>query len=562
MKDWVPILSWLPAYQADWLKADVIAGATMWAVVVPLAMACAVLVGVGPIYGLYTLPLALLGYAVFGGSRLMAVAPDTAVAVLAGGVVASFVATGSAPVSIAIALAVIAGVIYVIFCIFKMGWIADLIPEPVLKGFVEGIVWLTILKQMTALLGLDIEKLSSGFHNGFVEVIHALPNAHSTTTLVGLGSIALLLVIRRFFPRVPGSLVALVGIIVLVELLDLSAKGLAVLGTIEGGLPDFSLVLGIDLKQAVALVPSALAIVVLGYTKSLAALKQATEHTGESVDPNRELLALGACNIGAGLSTGYAIAGSLTATTVGIASGAKSQVASIVAAVLSVLTLLFLLPFIANLALSCLAAIIIVALLGLSDVNYFRNLWVESRVEFAIGAAAFLGVLAFGVMPGVMIGVVLALFKLGFAIHYPTTAVVGRTPSGGFMDIDEHPDAEKIPGLLIWRQYGPLSFLNARVLATELRSVVEEHQGIKVVVFDASTSAGVDTTAAEALLAVKKDLETAGIDFWVVNPRRTGWKLTVAKMKAAKQHIPLVFETLADAVSRFEEDQSNVAGNT
>ena len=449
-----------------------------------------------------------------------------------------------------------------IFCIFKMGWIADLIPEPVLKGFVEGIVWLTILKQMTALLGLDIEKLSSGFHNGFVEVIHALPNAHSTTTLVGLGSIALLLVIRRFFPRVPGSLVALVGIIVLVELLDLSAKGLAVLGTIEGGLPDFSLVLGIDLKQAVALVPSALAIVVLGYTKSLAALKQATEHTGESVDPNRELLALGACNIGAGLSTGYAIAGSLTATTVGIASGAKSQVASIVAAVLSVLTLLFLLPFIANLALSCLAAIIIVALLGLSDVNYFRNLWVESRVEFAIGAAAFLGVLAFGVMPGVMIGVVLALFKLGFAIHYPTTAVVGRTPSGGFMDIDEHPDAEKIPGLLIWRQYGPLSFLNARVLATELRSVVEEHQGIKVVVFDASTSAGVDTTAAEALLAVKKDLETAGIDFWVVNPRRTGWKLTVAKMKAAKQHIPLVFETLADAVSRFEEDQSNVAGNT
>ena len=139
MKDWVPILSWLPAYQADWLKADVIAGATMWAVVVPLAMACAVLVGVGPIYGLYTLPLALLGYAVFGGSRLMAVAPDTAVAVLAGGVVASFVATGSAPVSIAIALAVIAGVIYVIFCIFKMGWIADLIPEPVLKGFVEGI---------------------------------------------------------------------------------------------------------------------------------------------------------------------------------------------------------------------------------------------------------------------------------------------------------------------------------------------------------------------------------------------------------------------------------------
>lgn len=561
MKNWVPILSWLPTYQADWLKADVIAGATIWAVVVPLAMACAVLVGVGPVYGLYTLPLALLGYAVFGGSRLMAVAPDTAVAVMAGGVVAAFVATGSAPVSIAIALAVIAGIIYLIFYIFKMGWIADLIPEPVLKGFVEGIVWLTILKQMTALFGLGIDKLSSGFHNGFLEIIHALPTAHSTTTLVGLGSIALLLVIRRFFPRVPGSLVVLVGVIVLVELLDLSAKGMAILGTIEGGLPDWSLVLGIDFSVAISLVPSALAIAILGYTKSLAALKQATKHAGESVDPNPELLALGVCNIGAGLCTGYAIAGSLTATTVGISSGAKSQVSNIVAAILSVLTLLFLLPLIANLALSSLAAIIIVALLGLSDVNYFRNLWVESRVEFAIGAAAFLGVLTFGVMPGVMIGVVLALFKLGFTIHSPTTAVVGRTPSGGFVDIDEHPDAKEIPGMLIWRQYGPLSFLNARVLTAELRSVVKEHQGIKVVVFDATTSAGVDTTATEAVMAVKKDLEMEGIDFWLVNPRQVGWNLTVATLKAAKQSIPLVFESLSDAVSRFEEDRSNVGGN-
>ena len=547
------IPGWLPKYDASWLRADLVAGATIWAVLVPLAMACAVLVGVEPVYGLYTLPLALFAYAVFGGSRLMAVGPDTAVAMLVGGVVAAFAVNGTEPETIALTLAICAGTIYLVFSFFKMGWIADLVAEPVLKGFVEGVVWLTILKQMVGLLGLDIGKLSSSFHQGLPQVVQALPTAHAVTAVVGIASIAVLLTLRHYLPKVPGSLVVVVGTILLIYVLALDKQGLAVIGAVDGGLPDFSRLLAVDPSEALYLLSSALAIVVLGYTKSLAALKlAASQGHGDRIEPNRELLALGMANLGAGLSTGYAVAGSLTATTVSISAGGKTQVANIVAAALSVLTIFLLLPLLAKLAMSSLAAIIVVALLKLSDLRYFRSLWRISRFEFVICVAAFLGVLTVGVMPGVMIGVVLSLFKLAYTVHTPTTVVVGRTPSGAFVDLDEHPEAEEIPGMLIWRQYGPFVFLNARVLSEELRAVVRKRDDIKLVIIDATTSAGMDTTAADALIEVRQELAAIDIDFWVVNPRQVGWKMAVARLADAKLEIPRVFDSLAEAVSTFQ----------
>ncbi len=554
MKHLIPITSWLPNYQSAWLTADVVAGATGWAVIVPLAMACAVLVGVDPIVGLYALPLALLAYAVFGGSRLFVIGPDTTISVLAGGFVASFVATGSDPLSIAVMLALLAAIIYGIFFVLKMGWIADLVPEPVLKGFVEGIVWLTILKQLTALFGLKTEKTSGGFHEELLAVVKALPDFHMATAALGAVSIAILFALKKFAPRVPGAIVVLIVTIALVSALGLDKDGVDVLGTVAGGLPDLRLPDISDLNSIIMLVPSALAVVVIGYTKSLAALKHASEHSGEPIDPDREMLALGVSNLGAGLSGGYPVAGTLTVTSVSVASGAKSQVAGIVMGVLSVLTLLFLLPLLANLAMATLAAIIVVALIGLSDLGYFRRLFKMSRFEFLICIMAFLGVLAFGVLPGVMIGVVLALFKLGQVIHSPVTAVVGRTPGGAFVDIDEHPEAEEVPGVLIWRQYGPLVFLNARILANQLRDIATRRKDTKVIVFDATTAAGVDTTAAEALLGVFKNLKAEGIEFCIVNPRQKGWDMAVASLKAAELAIPDRFDSLSDAVAKFQQD--------
>jgi len=169
MRNWMPIMEWLPAYQRSWLRRDLIAGATVWAVLVPLALAYAGIIGVYPVVGLYTVPLALLGYAIFGGSRLLVIGPDAAVAVLSAATVASVVA-GDDHLALTIALALIVGVIYVLFFLLKMGWIADLIPDPVLKGFIEGVVWVTILNQLPALLGLDLEGALLGFFGTLIEV--------------------------------------------------------------------------------------------------------------------------------------------------------------------------------------------------------------------------------------------------------------------------------------------------------------------------------------------------------------------------------------------------------
>ena len=559
MRNVMPIIEWLPAYQRSWLPGDLIAGATVWAVLVPLGLAYAGIAGVNPIVGLYTLPMALLAYAVFGGSRLLTIGPDAAVAVLSGSVVASY-ALGDEVLAMTIAMALIVGVIYVLFFFLKLGWIADLLPDPVLKGFIEGVVWVTILKQLPALLGIELASTAKGFVPQVIAVAKALPQVHVPTAVAGVGSVIALLLIRRFAPRLPGPLIVLVVSIALIGLLGLDQAGVAVLGQVSGGLAGIGLPSGLDSRQIISLLPGALAIVVLGYTKSMGALKRAAEHSGEQIDPDRELLAIGVSNIGAGLGGGYAVAGSLTATAVGIDSGGKTQISNLFAGILSLLTILLLLPLFASLPYFCLAAIVVVAIAGLSDIGYFRNLWKIQRYEVAIGAMTFAGVLALDVSTGVMVGVVMALFTLAHQIHDPTTAVVGRTPSGGFVDIDDHPEAEEIPGMLIWHQYAPLVFLNARILSNKLRRIVSGRKDLRVVLIDATASSGIDTSAVSAFIAASNDLAAEGIALWVSNVRDDSWKLIVAAMTAAGDEIPRSFDSVTDAVEHFERYGTDATG--
>ena len=479
------------------------------------------------------------------------VGPDAAVAVLSAGIIASVAVGADQYLAMTIALALIVAALYVLFSFLKMGWIADLLPDPVLKGFIEGVVWVTILKQVPGLLGLEVS--FGGFFRTLVSIAQTLPAAHVATALASVASILALVLISRFVPRAPGPLIVLVGAIVMVRLLGLDAAGVAVLGEVGSGSLAIGLPSGLNTAQLMALVPGALAIVILGYTKTVGALKRAAEHSGEQIDPDRELFAMGVANAGAGLGGGYAIAGSLTATAVSIDTGGKSQVAYLFTGILCALTIIFLLPMLADLAMCSLAAIIVIAMAGLSDVGYFRRLWQINRVEFAIGILAFAGVLTFDVVTGVTIGVVLALFNLAHHVHNPATAVVGRTPSGVFVDINEHPDAEEIPGLIIWRHYAPLVFLNARVLCNKIRAVTGSRESLRVVVLDASASQGVDSSAANALTALRDDLAADGIDVWVVNPRQTGWSLVESVLQARGAAVPPVFETLADAVAEFEQ---------
>jgi sulfate permease, SulP family len=550
---------WALDYQRSWLTRDVAAGAATWAVLVPLSLSIAAIAGLDPVVGLYTFPLALVGYALFGGQRVLVVGPDAAVAILSGSIVASIAVGEGDFLALTVALAFTVGLLFVLFYFLKMGWIADLVPDPVLKGFTEGIIWLTLLKQSVTLLGLRPDERPAGFWDLLVYLRQSILATHVAAVIVGGVSIATLVVLRRFRPRWPGPLIVLLGSIALSSLLGLSVLGVAVLGVVEGGLPHVALPSELNSDQILKLLSGALTIVLLGYAKALPPLKRAAEYSGDNLEPNRELLALGAANVGAGLGGGHALCASLTATTVNIGAGGKTQVGNLFAGLLCVLTILFLLPLLDNLPLSSLAAIIMVALGGVSNLGYFRGLWQISRYEFLIAAAAFAGVLAFGVLPGVVIGVVLALFKLAHAIHDPVTATVGRTPSGGFVDIDEHPEAVEIPGMLILHQYGPLVFLNARVLADALRKATQVDRNIRVVVLDATASSGIDSSAADKIASVRDELAESGIELWVVNPRRRGWKIVESLLTVKKVAIPRVFDTIPDAISAFESSSELAA---
>jgi len=549
-----PIIEWLPAYRRAWLSRDLVAGAAAWAVLVPLGLAYSEILGVDPVIGLYTLPLPLVAYAIFGGSRLFVVGPDAAVVVLASATLTA-VATAGERVSLILPLTLLVGVLYLAFYLLKAGWIADVVPDPVLRGFVEGAIWLTVLTQVPLLLGLQVDLPSRGFLAKLAAIGRALPEAHGTTAIVALSSVVALWLLRRFARWLPGPLVVLAASIVLVRLLGLDRAGVAVVGEAGAELPGLPLLTGLDFARIVDLIPGAMAIVVLGYTKSLGALKLANDAapTGAPMDPDRELLALGAANVAAGLSGGYAVAGSLTATAARIEAGGRTQVASLFAALLGVLTILFLLPSLAHLPFATLAAIVVVVLAGLSDPGYLRRLWTVRRYEFAVCVAAFAGVLTFGIMPGVVIGLVLALFKLAHGIHDPVVAAVGRTPSGAFVDLDQQGSAAEIPGMLIVRHYAPLVFLNARVLTSRMKMLASAREGLRVVVIDATASSGIDSTAAAAFRVARDELAAAGIALWLANVRAEGWKLVVASLTAAGAPIPPTFESLAEAVARFEK---------
>jgi high affinity sulfate transporter 1 len=553
MREWMPIVQWLPAYRPAWLPGDLVAGAAVWAVLVPLALAYSALLGVDPVIGLYALPLSLAAYAIFGGSRLFVVGPDAAVVVLAAATVAAAAGAGDR-LPLVYTLTLLIGVLYLAFFFLKVGWVADLIPDPVLKGFIEGAIWVTILKQLPALLGLEVDLSSGAGLSRFAVVVSAVPTAHLATALVALVSVAGLWLLRRFAQRLPGPLVLLVASTVLVWLFGLEQAGVAVVGAAGVDAPGFGTFAAPGLDQLVDLMPGALAIVVLGYTKSLGALKRAhaAEPGSKPIDPDRELLALGAANLGAGLGGGYPVAGSLTATAVRIDAGGTTQLGNLFAGLLSLLTILLLLPALAHVAHATLAAIVVVALAGLSNLSYFRRLWHVRRWEFVVAVAALAGVLAFDIMPGVMIGLALALFKLAHDIHNPIIAVVGRTPSGAFVDIDQRSRAAGIPGMLILRQYAPLVFLNARVLSSEMKRLALEQEGLRVVVLDATASSGIDSTSAEAFRCAREDLAGAGIELWVVNAREEGWKVVVATLNGAGATVPPTFDSLAEAVDHFE----------
>ncbi|MCP5032992.1 MAG: SulP family inorganic anion transporter [Actinomycetia bacterium] len=544
----VPLVRWVSSYRRQWLRTDLVAGATVWAVLIPSALAYAVIVGVEPIVGLYTVPLAIVGYAIFGGSKLLVVGPDAAISVLAASTVAA-VSTGDDYLELTIALTLLVGVLYVALYLLRMGWAADLVPDPVLKGFIQGLVWVTILDQIPKLVGVELVDPPSDFWRRFVDIAGELGSLQTETAVLGVISLVALFGLKRMIPALPGPLVVVAATIALVALVGLGDEGVAVVGEPSGAVLELGLPSGLELDQLVDLVPGALAIVVLGFTESMGAAKAAAQKTGERLDPGQELLAIGTSNLGAGLSGGFVVTGALSKTSVAIASGGRTQVGNLFAAVLGVLTIVVLRPLFEHLALTALAAIIVFAMAGMINASYFTLLWRLSRVEFLVALVAFLGVLTFGVLQGVVIAVVLSLVILVHHIGDPPSSVLGRTPTGSWQDIERSEEAEQLEGVLVWRQEAPLIFLNARRLVDRLRHLISDD--IRVVVVDASVVSAVDTTGITAFMDLGDELRSRQIKLWIAHPLLRTWAKAQAQAGAGERPLPHLADSVDDAVAEL-----------
>jgi MFS superfamily sulfate permease-like transporter len=393
-----------------------------------------------------------------------------------------------------------------------MGWVAAFIPTPVMRGFIEGLVCVTIIGQVPHLLGID-----STFGNFFTKLwflLRHLPDAALAPVLTGSLSLVAMLSLRRLAPRIPAALVVAVIATILVGLASGEAAGVNVVGDLPSGLPHLALP-KLDPAKLRDLVPAALAIVLVGYAEALGSAKAAAIQAGGDINPNQELIAHGPANILSGLFGGFLVVGSLSKTSVAMAAGARTQLANLVAAVFCFLTLVLLTPLFRGMPHPALAAIVIAAMLHLSKPGYLRDLLARDHREFALAAVVIAGELTLGVLQGIALGVALSLLMLTYRTSHPQGAVLGQLPgTEAYRDVRRHPEALTLPELLIWRAGGDLFFASIGHFDEGLKAALSASRPrAKHVLVDADSVNFVDTSACDTALNTIKELQSQGITF-------------------------------------------------
>ena len=514
----VPIAAWLPRYDRSWLRWDVVAGLTVWAIVVPESIAYAVIAGVPVEYGLYAVPLALLGYVVFGGCRQLFVGPSATVASVSA--VALGDAAGSSPsasqaVVLSAALALMVGVIYVLLGLARMGFVARFFAKPVLDGFIVGLGLFIAVGQLPHLVG--IEKPEGNTVHIFVTTLRDIGSWEWTTVAVGIVSLAALFAFARFAPKAPGALIVVAASIIAVRAFDLTSHGVQIVGEVPTGF-HFASWSEISWDQLRDLLPGALAVILVGFAQSIATAKAYGAKNGYRVDANQELIGYGAANIGAGVLQGFTVTGSLSKSAAAEEAGGKSPVLLAITSALTVVTILFLAGLFRNLAEATLAAVVIHAVSGMIDFPKLARLWRTHRDEFVLAAGALLGVIVFDILPGVVIGVALSFALLIRRLDHPYVALLGRSRDGTrFEDLTAHEDATAVPGALIYRFESPLVFANAEIFSDGvLGAVAEADPAPEAVILDFESVPDIDSTGDDALIELQGTLQDQHIRLLVV----------------------------------------------
>ena len=548
-----PGLAQARTYERAWLRGDTIGGITVAAYLVPQVMAYAGLAGLPPVTGLWAIIPALALYAVFGSSPQLSVGPESTTALMAATVVAPLAAGNPGRYAeLAAALALIVGVLSLAAWAMRLGFVADLLSQPTLVGYMTGVALIMMVGQLQKASGVPVH--GDTFFAEVRSFVTGVDDLHPATLGLAAITLAFLLVLHWKLPRVPGPLLAVLLATLAVSLFDLDAHGIAVVGPVPSGLPTPSIPSAGDLRDI--LLP-AVGVLLVGYTDVVLTARAFAARSGATIDANQELLAVGTTNIGAGLFRGFPVSSSASRTAIGDASGARTQMHSLVALVSVVTVLLFLGPLLARFPTASLGAIVIYAAVRLIDVRGFRRLAAFRRSELLLAAAACVGVLLFDILYGILLAIGLSVVDLLARVARPHDAILGRIPGlAGMHDIDDYPDAELVRGLVVYRYDSPLFFANAQDFKHRaLASIDASPTDVDWFVLNAEANVDVDITAIDALEELRSTLAGRGIVFALARVKQDLMQQLHAAGFADQIGRDRIFPTLPTALAGYEEWQ-------
>lgn len=549
--EWAPGIAQFRGYKRSWLRGDLLAGLTVAAYLIPQVMAYATLAGLSPIVGLWTALAPLLIYALLGSSRHLSVGPESTTALMVVAVLAPFAAgDASRYAALAAVLGVLVGAICFVAGIARLGFLANLLSRPVLVGYMAGVALVMMASQLGKLTGASV--VGDEFVDQMRSFARGMGDLHWPTMLLAGAVLALLLALDRFAPRVPGPLIAVLAAAGAVAALSLESKGIVVVGSVPSGLPTPAMP-SVSPNELAALVIPAAGIAIVAFSDNILTARIFATRHGYEIDANAELRAIGVCNIAAGLTRGFPVSSSGSRTAIGDAVGSRTQLYSLVALASVLVVMLFATDLLAHFPSAALGALVVYAALRLIDISEFRRLARFRRSELVLALLTTVAVLGIGVLYGVLAAVALSVLDLLRRLARAHDSVLGFVPGlAGMHDIDDYPQAELVPGLVVYRYDAPLCFANAEDFRRRALEAVDHYpQPVEWFVLNAEANVEVDMTALDALDQLRNDLEGRGILFAMARVKQDLRDALNAGGLLTKIGDERIFMTLPAAVAAF-----------
>ncbi len=547
----------LSSYQAGWLRRDVVAGLVLTALLVPQGMAYAELAGLPPITGLYTTILCLVAYAIFGPSKILVLGPDSSLGPMIAATILPLIVIGDDPgraVALGSALALLVGVIIAAAGIANLGFVADLISKPTIIGYMNGLALTILVGQLPKLFGFSVD--GDGFRAELTGFVRGVADGETLGAALAIGvfGLALILILGHWLPKIPGVLAAVVLSVAASGAFDLAGRGVDVVGVLPQGLPPFTLP-RVGLSDLGLLVAGAFGIALVSLADTISTASAFADRSGDEIDGRGEMIGIGAANLAAGLFQGFPVSTSGSRTAVAEQAGAKTQVTGLVGAASIALILLFLPGLMQDLPQPTLAAVVIAASLSLTDIPETLRLRRVRRTEFLLSVAAFLGVVLLGVLPGIALAVALSIGNVFRRAWWPYQTTLGRvTGLAGYHDVTSYPDARLLPGCVIFRFDAPLFFANARTFREQIRAIAARDPRPRWIIIGAEPITDVDTTAADMLEELDKELNARGISLVIAemkDPVREKIERYELTDTIDPQHF---FPTITQAVKAYQRE--------